>query len=249
MRHIKEFGQLFENQQELTQELTQEQKDWLDKCVFGKWWVNPQTGLVDVDRSFQCSGQGPGFNGVRFGHIRKNFNCSESRLSSLEGAPLSVGGDFSCSYNTLASLEGAPQSVGGDFYCGSNSLTSLEGAPQRVGGNFFCSNSSLTSLEGAPQSVGGDFTCNYNQLASLKGAPQRVGGDYYLIGNTISDAIASRVLRMMNDKKIQLEQAVSELWNEIPEEDKIYLAKHNPNLSPQEKREYGALERMKTRII
>ena len=270
MRHIKEFGQLFESEQELTQELTQEQKDWLDKCVFGKWWVNPQTGLVDVDRSFQCSGQGPGFNGVRFGHIRKNFNCSESRLSSLEGAPQSVGGDFSCSYNTLASLEGAPQSVGGDFYCGNNSLTSLEGAPQSVGGNFFCSNSSLTSLEGAPQSVGGDFTCNYNQLASLKGAPQTVakdfkccgnpltsldgaprsvGGYFYFINNPISDAIASRVLRMMNDKKIQLEQAVSELWNEIPEEDKIYLAKHNPDLSPEEKRGYEALERMKTRII
>jgi hypothetical protein len=266
MRHIKEYNQLFENQQELTQE----QKDWLDKCVFGKWWVNPQTGLVDVDRSFQCSGQGPGFNGVRFGHIRKNFNCAESRLSSLDGAPQSVGGDFSCSYNTLTSLEGAPQSVGGDFYCHHNSLTSLEGAPQRVYGNFYCSNNSLTSLEGAPQSVGKDFICNSNQLVSLKGAPkivdgnfycsrnpltslegapQRVGGGYYLIGNTISDAIASGVLERMRDREISLEQAVSELWNEIPEEDKIYLAKHNPDLSPQEKREYEALGRLKTRII
>ena len=266
MRHIKEFGQLFENQQELTQE----QKDWLDKCVFGKWWVNPQTGLVDVDMSFQCSGQGPGFNGVRFGHIRKNFNCAESRLSSLEGAPQSVGGNFICSYNTLTSLEGAPQSVGGNFICSYNSLMSLEGAPQRVGGNFYCSNNSLTSLEGAPRSVGGSFFCSYNSLTSLKGAPQSVGnnfycsdnsltslegaprsvgGYFYFINNPISDAIASRVLRMMNDKKIQLEQAVSELWNEIPEEDKIYLAKHNPDLSPEEKRGYEALERMKTRII
>ena len=76
-----------------------------------------------------------------------------------------------------------------------------------------------------------------------------MGGYFDCSNNPISDAIASRVLRMMNDKKIQLEQAVSELWNEIPEEDKIYLAKHNPDLSPEEKREYQALERLKTRII
>lgn len=35
MRHIKEFAQLSESEKELTQELTQKQKDWLDKCVFG----------------------------------------------------------------------------------------------------------------------------------------------------------------------------------------------------------------------
>ena len=270
MRHIKKYNQLFEGEQELTQELTQEQKDWLDKCVFGKWWVNPQTGLVDVDMSFQCSGQGPGFNGVRFGHIRKNFICSESRLSSLDGAPQSVGGDFSCSYNTLSSLEGAPQSVGGNFICSYNSLTSLEGAPQRVGRNFYCSNNSLTSLDGAPQSVGESFSCNFNSLTTLEGgpkevggnfncagnsltslvgAPQRVGGDFYFINNPISDAIASGVLKRMRGRKISLEQAVSEIWNEIPEKDKIYLAKHNSDLSPQEKRGYEALERMKTRII
>ena len=207
MRHIKEYNQLFESEQELTQELTQEQKDWLDKCVFGKWWVNPQTGLVDVDMSFQCSGQGPGFNGVRFGHIRKNFICSESRLSSLDGAPQSVGESFSCNFNSLTTLEGEPKEVGGNFNCAGNSLTSLVGAPQRV------------------------------------------GGDFYFINNPISDAIASGVLKRMRGRKISLEQAVSELWSEIPEEDKIYLAKHNSDLSPQEKRGYEALERMKTRII
>jgi hypothetical protein len=54
---------------------------------------------------------------------------------------------------------------------------------------------------------------------------------------------------MMSDKKIQLEQAVSELWNEIPEENKIYLAKHNPDLPEEEKREYEALGRLKSRVI
>ena len=245
MRHIKEFGQLFENQQELTQE----QKDWLDKCVFGKWWVNPQTGLVDVDMSFQCSGQGPGFNGVRFGHIRKNFNCAESRLSSLEGAPQSVGGNFICSYNSLMSLEGAPQRVGGNFYCSNNSLTSLEGAPRSVGGSFFCSYNSLTSLKGAPQIVDGDFDCHNNQLTSLEGAPQKVGNGFDCEDNPITEWVIQIILNEMSNREIQLEQAVKELWDEIPEEDRTYLAKHHPDLPPDEKRGYEALARHKKRLI
>ena len=271
MRHIKEFGQLFESEQELTQELTQEQKDWLDKCTEGDWRVNPQTGLVDVDVSFECFEQGPiGFNGVKFGHVGKNFDCSESGLTSLDGGPKSVGGDFYCFDNQLTSLKGAPKSVGYDFSCTHNLLTSLEGAPESVGGDFSCSNNFLVSLEGAPQSVGRDFVCNYNQLVSLKGAPQKVANDFKCIGNPltslegapqsvgrdfyfmftpISDAIATRVLRLMSEKKIPLEQAVSDLWDLIPEDDRIYLAKHHPDLPREERGEYMALERHKKRLI
>ena len=38
-----------------------------------------------------------------------DFNCYNNKLTTLEGAPSSVGGDFSCSFNNnLTSLEGAP---------------------------------------------------------------------------------------------------------------------------------------------
>ena len=165
MRHIKEFGQLFESQQELTQE----QKDWLDECTYctdSNWWINPQTGLVDVDGSFDCEELGlSDFKGVRFGAVEDYFDCRDNQLTSLEGAPLSVGGNFYCPFNTI----------------------------------------SAETLNG--------------------------------------------VIVMMSDKKITLEQAVSDLWNQIPEEDRTYLAKHHPELSPEEKREYAALERMKTRVI
>ena len=43
---------------------------------------------------------------------------------------------FLCSINKLTTLEGAPIKVGGDFNCYSNQLTSLEGAPKEVGGNI-----------------------------------------------------------------------------------------------------------------
>ena len=92
-----------------------------------------------------------------------NMSCQ-----NLEKIPTKFGkvtGDFYCYNNNLTSLEGAPTSVGGGFYCyKNNNLTSLEGAPTSVGGNFYCSYNNLTSLEGAPTSVGGGFYCNQNEI-------------------------------------------------------------------------------------
>jgi hypothetical protein len=72
---------------------------------------------------------------------------------------------FYCNDNQLTSLEGAPQTVGKDFYCSDNDLTDLEGAPQKVGGVFYCHSNQLTSLVGAPQKVGGDFSCHNNPVS------------------------------------------------------------------------------------
>ena len=225
MRHIKPYSQLFEN----TQELTPEQKDWLDKCTKGTWDINSQTGLVDVDGYFYCQEQYlSDFKGVRFGEVSGIFNCAINSLTSLEGAPHVVGGSFDCSENELTSLEEAPQSVGGAFFCSENELTSLKGAPREVGRDFNCSDNSLTSLDGAPREVGGSINC---------------------FNNPITEWVIEGLLREMSNEGITLEQAVERLWNEIPEEDRTYLAKHNPNLSPEQKRGYEALERLKTKVI
>jgi hypothetical protein len=45
MKYIREY-KIFESNEPA---LTQEQIDWLDKCVDGSWKYNPQTGLVDVE--------------------------------------------------------------------------------------------------------------------------------------------------------------------------------------------------------
>ena len=42
--------------------------------------------------------------------------------------------NFYCPYNKLTSLEGAPQSVGGSFRCRYNKLTSLKGFPMEIKG-------------------------------------------------------------------------------------------------------------------
>ncbi len=273
MRHIKNYKELFESQTELTPE----QIEWLDKCTKGHWFLNPDTGLVDVDGNFDCSGQNlTDFKGVRFGVVTGAFNCSNNRLTSLEGAPQQVGYSFDCSYNQITSLEGAPQEVTGTFNCTRNSLTSLEGAPQKVGRHFDCSNNRLTSLEGAPQEVGGSFDCSYNQITSLEGAPQSVGGDldcsnnkltslegaprdfggnldsfyfYSFNYNTVSGSVLEALYKKMQSG-MSWPDAVASHWRYIrSEEDRILLAPSNPNLSPEDVKGYQALGKFRNKII
>jgi hypothetical protein len=181
---IKKFNQYL-NESGVT--LTQDQKDWLDKCTKGTWSVNLSSGLVDVDKDFDCRYlELENLMGVRFGRVSGSFNCSGNQLTSLEGAPQEVGEIFSCYRNKLTSLGGAPHRVGGEFNCHHNNLTSLKGAPSEVGGNFDCSRNKLTSLNGAPQEVGLGFYCEDNQLTSLEGAPQEVEGNFSCEHNQLS---------------------------------------------------------------
>ena len=71
--------------------------------------------------------------------IVRNFDCSNSNLTSLEGGPVIVEVNFFCDKNKLTSLEGGPRKVGGDFVCDDNKLTSLTGIPIKINGNFFIS--------------------------------------------------------------------------------------------------------------
>jgi hypothetical protein len=133
MRHLQTY-RLFES----AQSLTQDQKDFLTRHTSGTWSLNPSTGLVDVEGNFNCSGLNlENFKGIQFGAVSGDFYCDSNSLTSLEGAPQTVGGSFDCDSNSLTSLEGAPETVGGSFHCDSNRLTSLEGAPETVGGGFY----------------------------------------------------------------------------------------------------------------
>jgi hypothetical protein len=115
-----------------------------------------------------------------------DFDCYENQLTSLEGAPKEVGGNFSCYNNKLTSLKGSPQKIGKNFVCFNNKLTSLKGSPQKIGRNFDCSENQLTSLKGSPQEIGGNFNCNYNELTSLEGAPQKISGRFFCSFNKLT---------------------------------------------------------------
>jgi hypothetical protein len=189
MKYLQSFS-LFESRTPGT--LTQEQESLLNRCTRGTWAVNPATGLVDVQGSFDCSNQRlKSLYGIRFGTVEGDFYCYNNQLTTLEGAPQTVEGNFYCFSNELTSLEGAPQTVKGGFSCSSNQLTSLEGAPRTVEGTFSCYNNQLTSLEGAPQTVEGNFYCFGNQLTSLEGAPQTVEGNFYCFGNQLTSLVGA----------------------------------------------------------
>jgi len=198
---------VFESGREL---LTPEQIDWLNKCsgVTNKWTLNPDTGFVDVNQNFFCTAQNlTDFKGIRFGK---------------------VNGFFRCDHNQLTSLKGAPESVGGDFFCNNNQLSSLEGAPQSVGGFFRCDHNQLTSLKGAPKSVGGDFGCSNNQLISLEGAPKSVGGIFWPDDNTVSRQVLELIYSDMK-QGISYPEAVKKNWDRIGLHDKALL--YRPDFS------------------
>ena len=97
--------------------------------------------------------------------------------------------------------------------------------------------------------MGGGFDCFGNRLTSLEGAPQSVGGHLSCSDNPISERTIKGVLKRMSDSGISLGQAVESYWRYIPKEDRPYLAKHHPNLSPVDKRGYEALLKFKGKVI
>ena len=123
MKYIREY-QVFEASATAPAALTAEQIEWLDEYVEGRWKLNRQTGLINVVGDFDCNGQGlTDLKGVRFGKVSGSFNCYNNQLTSLEGAPQSVGRSFNCNNNQLTTLVGAPHSFSGSFYCGGNPVT------------------------------------------------------------------------------------------------------------------------------
>ena len=77
-----------------------------------------------MDGNFNCRDWGlRDFKGVRFGNVSKSFNCGDNQLTTLVGAPQTVGGGFWCHNNQLTSLVGAPQTVDRGFYCENNPVS------------------------------------------------------------------------------------------------------------------------------
>jgi len=180
--------------------------DTICKKYFIENYTINSDGTVDVDGNVYLSDIKLTKLPLKFSKVSGYFDCSDNKLTSLEGSPHSVGDfncnnnkltslkgcpqsvvNFECFYNKLTSLEFCPQSVGGDFNCSINSLTTLEFCPKSVGGDFICNNNELTTLEGCPQSVGGDFYCYYNELTTLECSPQSVGGDFSFGVNKLRD--------------------------------------------------------------
>ena len=87
-----------------------------------------------------------------------------------------VKGWFDCSESPIKTLEGAPKFVEGAFDChGCRELTTLEGAPETYCVVLDCSNCfKLESLEGVPKIKELQINCsNCPKITSLKGLPKK----------------------------------------------------------------------------
>ena len=88
---------------------------------------NLNNGLIDVDGDVNLNDINLSKFPLKFGEVTGYFKCNNNQLTSLEGAPHTVGGYFDCEHNKLTSLEGAPKSVGQNFWCHNNNIRSFEG--------------------------------------------------------------------------------------------------------------------------
>jgi hypothetical protein len=134
-------------------------------------------------------------------------------------------GDFDCSNSQLTSLEGAPASISGDFRCSGNLLRSLEGAPSEVGGNFVCSYNynKLTSFKDIHKQIkkiDGHFYCYGNTIKSNIIGLLLIDGLKSINGNQSWVPILNQAIEQFDDKRKRVMWAQAELIKELGEEGK-----------------------------
>ena len=104
---------------------------------------------------------------LKFNKVRGDFDCSNNKLTSLEGSPKWVGKGFYCHHNELTSLEHSPEYVFTRFNCSSNMLIDLKYCPNSIGTNLFCSKNNITSLEYYPENIGGYINFKDTPIGSV----------------------------------------------------------------------------------
>jgi hypothetical protein len=136
-----------------------------EKYGITNYKINPD-GSVDVKGSVDFDFYiDQGFP-VKFGKITGKFDCSDTKLTSLENGPQEVNGYYNCSNNKLTTLKGSPKTVGGDLYCTNNKLTSLVGCPD-IGHDLYCENNKITDFIGVPEFFEGFFSCEGNPIFEI----------------------------------------------------------------------------------
>jgi hypothetical protein len=142
MKHLKTY-RIFESMQD---GVTPEQRDLLNaSCkIYTKnkqlvqpedaWWVNPETGMVDVGGNFVLEkGWTRGLLGIKFGKIGGYFNVIEAGLEDPRELPREIGTHLNASGNKFRTLEGIGK-VGKTVDLDNNLLVSLEGVtPETLG--------------------------------------------------------------------------------------------------------------------
>jgi hypothetical protein len=169
MKHIKSYDELIFSF--FKSKKTMNIKNICKKYDIENYTIN-EDGSIDVNGDVNLSFKSLTELPLKFRNVTGTFQCSDNKLSTLEGCPKSIGGDFFLHFNYLTSLKGCAVKVNGGFECSNNRLSTLENSPQIVNGYFICNSNELTTLKGAPESIGSGFLCTNNKLKSLEFCPK-----------------------------------------------------------------------------
>ena len=95
-------------------------------------------GSIDVDKNVSLWFRRLKKIPLKFNKINGRFDCSNNRLTTLEGSPIEVNGNFLCYNNKLTSFKFAPKIIRGEFNCNCNNIKSFEYFPNFVKEDFEC---------------------------------------------------------------------------------------------------------------
>ena len=78
---------------------------------------------------------------------------------------------------------------------------------------------------------------------------EKVGGGFYCFSNPVSESVLQALYKKMQSGMSWPDAVVAE-WDSIESgEDKVILAPHNPNFSPEELKGYQALAKLRKRML
>ncbi len=93
--------------------------EWLDEMKIKNYSIN-EDGIVDVDGDVNLYDTNLTSIPIQFGRVSGWFDCESNKLTTLEGAPQSVGDWFDCRNNKKKFTEQeviALSEVEGNIYC------------------------------------------------------------------------------------------------------------------------------------
>lgn len=159
-------------------------REWLTRFEVQNFIIKPDL-TVDVDGDvifYFESGvdfvNSTGHIPVQFNSIFGDFIVTEQlNLKSMKGFPKHVKGEFVCRSTRITSLEHGPTEVGGNYIVANNSITTLKGVPKMINGTFDCSDNDIESFEHGPRIVDDKFIAYNNSLKSVDYMPREVGGN------------------------------------------------------------------------
>ena len=109
--YIKENNQFLINKQSI--------KDWLNSMNITWFTINDDLTVYAKD-CIDISNKNLTKLPVKFDKVDGYFDCSDNKLTTLEGCPSYVRLHFACSDNKLTTLKGCPKIIGDGFYCCNN---------------------------------------------------------------------------------------------------------------------------------